>query len=136
MNRVTELITNDVLRTEKNILIFRLLITVGGYVGITLWLNAIRQTASAWCVWFLIGIQIFLFLTIFVVCSLRLRQCGKHAWWLWLPLILSRVSNWEVVVIPVTMIVTLILSELNKNVSKERQHLLPGEEDATDNTQS
>ena len=136
MTRVTELITNEVLRAEKNTFIFRLLITVASYVGITFWLNAIRQTASAWLVWLLIGIQIFIFLTIFVVCSLRLRQCRKHAWWLWLPLILSRVDNWEIVVIPATMIVTLILSELNKNISRERQHLLPVDGDAKDSTPS
>jgi len=132
MNRAIELITKDILRAEKNLFIFRLLITVISYVGITFWLNAIRQTASITFVWVLIGIQIFLFLTIFVGCSLRLRQCQRQAWWLWFPLILSRVNNWEVVLIPTTMIVTLILSEMNRNVSQERQHLLPVEEDATD----
>lgn len=134
MNRVTEMITNEVLRTEKNIFIFRILITLASYVGITYWLNAIRQTASLWFVWLLIGLQIFLFLTIFVVCLLRLRQCRKNTWWLSLPLILSRVDNWEVVIIPATMIVTLVLSELNKIVSEGRQHLLPVNEDASGNT--
>ena len=132
MNHATKVITNEVLRTEKSIFIFRLLFTVVCYVGITFWINTIRQTASLWFVWLLIGIQIFLFCTIFVVCSLRLKQCRKHAWWLLLPLILSRVENWEIVVIPATMIVTLILSQLNGNISKERQHLVPVDEEATD----
>jgi len=129
MNRATEVITNEILRGEKNFFTFRVILTVVGYIGITFWLNAIRQTAAIWFVWLLIGIQFFLFLTIFVVCSLRLRQCCKQTWWLWLPLILSRIENWEVVAIPATIIVTLILSQLNRNVSKEREHLVPTEED-------
>ncbi len=129
MNRATELVKGEVLRAEKNIFLFRLSITVVSYVGITIWLNAIRQTASSWFLWLFIGIQIFLFLTIFVVSSLRLRQCQKPSWWLFLPLILSRINNWEVVAIPATIIVTVILSERNKNVSQERERLLPADQD-------
>lgn len=129
-NEVTEVITNEIIRGEKNLFTFRVIFTVIGYVGITFWLNAIRQTAAIWFVWLLIGVQIFLFLTIFVVCSLRLQQCRKPTWWLLLPLVLSRINDWEIVAIPATIIVTLILSELNRNVSKEREHLVPIEEDA------
>ena len=129
MNRVTEYITRTVLRAEKNSFIFRLLLVIVGYVGITLWLNAIRQVAAIWLVWCLIGLQLFLFITIFVVCSLRLKQCRRHSWWLWLPFALSRVSNWEIVFIPATAAVTLILSELNVNVSEEHLHLLPVEDE-------
>lgn len=130
MNRVTHVITNGILRGEKNLFIFRVIFTVIAYVGITFWLNAIRQTAAIWFVWLPIGIQISLFLTIFVVCSLRLRQCRKPTWWLLLPLLLSRINNWEIVAIPATIIMTLILSELNMNVSKEREHLVPADKDA------
>jgi hypothetical protein len=136
MNRVAELITREVLRAEKNVFIFRLLIAAASYVGITFWLNAIRHTAATWFLWCLIGFQLFLFLSIFVVCSLRLRQCRRHAWWLWFPLLLSRVENWEVVLIPAAAIVTLIMSEVNVHVSEERHHLLPAEKDETDTTPS
>lgn len=119
MNRVTHVITNGILRGEKNLFIFRVIFTVIAYVGITFWF-----------VWLLIGIRISLFLTIFVVCSLRLRQCRKPTWWLLLPLLLSRINNWEIVAIPATIIMTLILSELNMNVSKEREHLVPADKDA------
>jgi hypothetical protein len=136
MNRVAELITREVLRAEKNMFIFRLLVAAASYVGITFWLSAIRQTAATWFLWCLIGLQLFLFLTIFVVCSLRLRQCRRHAWWLWFPLLLSRIENWEVVLIPAAAIVTLIMSEVNVHVSEERQHLLPAEKAETDTTPS
>ncbi len=131
MNRAAEVIKREIMRGEKNKFIFLLLVVALSYVGVTFWLNAIRQTAAIWLVWCLIGLQLFLFLTIFVVCSLRLRQCCQHRWWLWFPLLLSRVNNWEIVFIPAAAIVTLIMSEVNQNVSEERQHLLLAEEDET-----
>ena len=136
MNRATEVITRKVLRAEKNMFIFRVTIAAASYVGITFWLNAIRQTAATWFLWCLVGSQLFLFLTIFVVCSLRLRQCRRHTWWLWFPLLLSRVENWEVVLIPAATIVTLILSEVNVHVSEEGQRLLRSVEDETGTTLS
>jgi hypothetical protein len=130
MNRATEVIKREVLRAEKNMFIFRLLITVASYTGITMWLNAIRQSTSEGILWLLIGVQLFLFLTIFVVSSLRMRQCQTPSWWLWLPLILSRINDWEVVAIPATIIATLIISEKSKHVSQERSHLLPSDDDS------
>ncbi len=69
MNRARELIRCELLRAEKNLFTFRLFLTVASYAGITIWLNAIRQTAATWLLWALIGVQLFLFLTIFVVSS-------------------------------------------------------------------
>ena len=109
--------------------IFGLFITVVSYAGISIWLNAIRQSTAIWMLWLLIGVQLFLFLTIFVVSSLRMRQCRNPSRWLWLPLILSRINNWELVAIPATIIVTLILSEKNKHVLQEQSHLVPSDED-------
>lgn len=129
MNRAAEVITREILRAEKNIFMLRVAVAAGSYLGISLWLNAIRQTVSAWVLWLLVGLQLFLFLTIFVICSLRMRQCQKPRWWLWFPLLLSRINNWEVVAIPATIIVTLVLSERNKYVSQQREHLLASEED-------
>jgi len=128
MNRATEIITREILRAEKNLFIFRLFLTVACYVGITLWLNTVRQTISAWLLWTFIAIQLFLFFTIFVVSYLRLWQCRTPSWWLWIPLILSRINNWEILAIPATLIVMLILSERNKHVSRERAHLFPSDE--------
>jgi hypothetical protein len=135
MNRAIEIITREILRAEKNLFIFRLFLTLACYIGITVWLNAIRQTASTWLLWTLIALQLFIFLTIFVVSSLRLRQCKTPSWWLWLPFILSRINNWEVVAIPATILVMLILSERNKHVSPERQHLLPSDKETDSEVQ-
>jgi hypothetical protein len=132
MSKVHDLITEEVLRTEKNVFIFRFFLAIGGYVGITLWLNAIRQTAALWFVWVLIALQFFFFFSIFVVAAIRAKQCGyRHTWLIFVPLILSRVNNWELVVIPVFVVIMLILSARNRNVSAEHQHLLPSEADSS-----
>lgn len=130
MNRAVEIITREVLRTEKNLFILRMFLTSVGYVGITFWLNAVRQTVAAWLLWTLIAVQWFLFLTIFVVSFLRLRQCRIASWWLLIPLVLSRINDWEILTIPATIIVMLIISERNKHVSQDREHLIPANEDA------
>ena len=134
MSEVNEVIKREVLRTEKNIFIFKLFLVLAGYVGTTLWLNAIRQSAAIWFVWVLIAPQLFLFISIFVVCSMRAKQCGYRYVWLIFILLAcaSRVDNWELVLIPVMAVTMLVLSERNQKVSAERQHLLPVEDDHTD----
>jgi hypothetical protein len=126
MSRVHELLTNEVLRTEHRAFVFRFVLTIAAYVGTAFWLNSIRQTAALWFVWVLIVVQLFFFLTIFVVCSLHLRQCGfRHGWWLpFIPLFLSRVENWEIVVIPALALFMIIFSARNRNVAPENQELL------------
>ncbi len=130
MNRAIEIIRREVLRAEKNQFILRMLLSVVAYIGITLWLNAVRQTLAVWLLWPLIAVQLLLFFTIFVVSFLRLWQCRMASWWLWVPLILSRINDWEILAIPTTIIVMLTISERNKHVSQEREHLIPANEHA------
>ena len=134
MNAAQELIKKEVLRAEKNFFIVRLFLALAAYVGITLWLNAIRQSAALWFVWVLIVLQFFFYFSIFVICLIRAKQCSyQHAFWLFLVLaILSRVNNWELVLIPSMVVIVLILSERNQNISPERQHLLTKENDLTE----
>lgn len=129
--RVNDFIKREVLRAEKNFFIVRLFVVIAGYVGITLWLNAIRQSAALWFVWFLIVLQLFFWASIFVACIMRCRQCGyRYSFWLFsLFAIASRVDNWEIVLIPAIAVIMIVLSERNQRVSSERQHLLQGEGD-------
>jgi len=131
MSEVSDVIKKEVLRTEKNIFIFKLFLVLAAYVGMTLWLNAIRQIAAIWFVWVLIALQLFLFISIFVACAMRAKQCGYRYVWLILVLVAcaSRVDNWELMLIPIMAVAMLILSERNQKVSAERQHLLPREND-------
>lgn len=133
MSKVRDVIINEVLRMEQGAFIWRLLLTIGAYAGMTFWLNAIRQTAATWFVWVLIAVQVFFFISIFVVCSLRGKQCGyRHTWLLLVPLFLSRVNNWEMVVIPALAVIMFILSARNRTVSPEHEHLLPPDSDPSD----
>ena len=119
MSEVNGMIKREVLRAKKNIFIFNLSLVLAGYVGTTLWLNAIRQSAAIWFVWVLIALQFFLFISIFVVCSMRAKQCGHRYRWFWLfPILaLSRVNDWELVLIPALVLTLLVLSERNQRVS-------------------
>lgn len=122
MSAVNELIRREVLREGKTSFIFRLSLVLAGYVGTTLWLNAIRENAALWFVWVLIVLQLFFYFSIFVACSMRARQCGhRHAFWLILVLcIASRVNDWELVLIPAMAVTMLVLSERNQKVSAQR----------------
>jgi len=121
MSAGNELIKREVLRAEKNAFIFRLFLVLAGYVGTTLWLNAIRQNAALWFVWVLIVPQLLLFFSIFVVCSMRANQCGhRHAIWLFCILAAaSRVNDWELVLIPAMVVTMLVLSERNRKASDQ-----------------
>ena len=125
--KANELIKREVLRAEKNTFIFWVFLVLAGYVGTTLWLNAIRQSAALWFVWVLIVLQLLFFFSIFVACLMRAKQCGyRYAFWVFLALaVASRVNNWELVLIPAMAVTMLVLSECNQKVSSERQHLLP-----------
>lgn len=111
----------------------KLLVATFGYVGVTLWLNAIRQTAASSLVWVLIALQLLCFFAIFVVCWGRAQQCGfRHTWLMIVPLILSRINDWEWVILPALVVIMLILSARNRHVSAEHQHLIPNSASAAE----
>ncbi len=116
-NKVSDFIKTEVLKFERNSFVFQILIVVVGYIGITLWLNAIRATASLWFVWALIIIQFILYCSIFSVGYLRSLKCGLNknfGFILFIILaILGRVENWELFIIPVFIIIMLIFSARN-----------------------
>jgi hypothetical protein len=123
-------VSNEVQKMAHGAFVLRLILTIGAYAGVTFLLNAIRQTSEIWFVWVLIAVQLFLFLSIFVVCSMRARECAfRHTWLLFIPLVLSRVNDWEVVVIPVTAVIMCVLSARSRYVSTEYQHLLSPDAD-------
>jgi len=83
-------------------------------------------------VWILIIIQFSLYFWIFVNSYQRSKVLGLNknlAWIIFSILaILGRVNNWELLVIPLLIVVMIIFSARNKNVSDERKHLLPEKE--------
>jgi hypothetical protein len=128
MTSVNNLIERKILRAEKNIFIFTLFVFAAGYVGTTWWLNSLRQNLSTptAILWVLIGVQFFCLISLFVMSSLRAKQCGyRHPGFALISvLILSRINDWELVVLPAFLLIMLILSERNHNVSAERHSWL------------
>ena len=101
-----------------------------GYTIITLLLNAIRPTIPLWFVWVLIVIQFLLYSSIFSFSYNRALVIGlnkQFGFGLFVALsFLGRVSNWELFIIPILLVVMLIVSFLSKNnnLSKKRPELL------------
>ena len=128
-NKAHDFIKGEVLKIDRNAFIFRIIATVIGYAGITFWLNSIRATAPLWFVWVLIIIQFALYFSIFIANYRRAIICGLNkniGLIIFVALaILGRVNDWELVIIPLMVIIMIIVSARAKNVSDERKHLLP-----------
>ena len=122
---VRSLLTDEVLRMERNSFKVRFGVTLGAYVGLTLWLASIRSTAPIWPLWALIAAQWIFFFSIFVVCLGRAKQCAfRHSWLLVVALVLSRVKDWELVILPALALTMLVVSARNRNVAIEHSHML------------
>ena len=102
---------------KRNWFVFRILSILIGYICITLWLNNIRATASLWFVWTLIIIQFILYFLIFSVSYLRSTECGLNKNFGFILFVvlafLGRVNDWELLIIPLLVIIMLIFSTRN-----------------------
>lgn len=127
-NKANDFIKNEVLKIERNSFIFRIIATAIGYTGITFWLNAIRTSASLWFIWILIIIQFTLYFAIFIISYQRAVVCGINKALgiiIFASLaILSRVNDWELIIIPLTVVVMLVVSSSAKKVSDKGKSLL------------
>lgn len=112
-------VKNEWLRMKKTEFFVNMLFVLIGYIGITLWLNAIRANANLWFVWVLIIIQFVLYCLVFSTSYQRFKACGYKRFGI-IPFIvfavLGRVENWELVIIPLLVISMLIISARNKNL--------------------
>jgi hypothetical protein len=128
-NRATTFIKNEILRVERNLFIGRILGGAVGYTGITILLNSIRASVSLWIVWLLIGIQFLLYLSIFVTSLRRSMVCGLNYTLAMIIFgclaILGRVNDWELVIIPSTVLGMIIASGRTKRIPERLKHILP-----------
>ena len=98
-------------QAERRIFAGQLLVATAGYAGTTVFLNAIRRTASLWIVWPLIAVQIILLCAIFLVSFSRARALGvRYPWLVWVAFALTRVADWQLLVIPLHVVVMLAVS--------------------------
>jgi len=128
-NKANNFIKNEVLKIERNSFAIRIVATAIGYAGITFWLNSIRATASLWFIWVLIIIQFALYFSIFIAGHQRAMVYGLNkniSIIIFTALaILGRINDWELAIIPLTIIIMLIFSAKTKNVSDKSKYLLP-----------
>ena len=124
-----DFLTGEVLKMENRLFLGKLFGSAIGYALITLWLNSIRATASLWIVWVLIAIQFILYFSIFITGYQRSKVFGLNstlALIIFVALaVLGRVNDWELVLIPLLVVVMLIFSFTNKKVSERGQAMLP-----------
>lgn len=122
---------NEILIQERNIFLFKFLSSVILYVLVTLWLNSIRATAPIWFVWVLIVIQFTFYFSIFIVSFRYSKVCGLNkniSYFLFVALtVLGRVNDWELLIIPLLMLIMFITALKNKNLSDKGISMLPGD---------
>jgi hypothetical protein len=115
-----EFVKGEYFKIDRNGFIFRILITVVAYAGLTFWLNAVRATSSLWFVWVLIVTQFVLYFLIFSISYGRAKAIGFKKFGI-IPFIilagLGRIVGLEVVIIPLLVITMIVLSSRRKNIS-------------------
>lgn len=128
-NKVNDFLKNEVLKMENRMFWAKIIGSSIGYLVITLWLNSIRATASLWFVWTLIIIQFALYFSVFIAGYRRAIVCGLNkniGLIIFIALaILGRVNDWELAIIPLTVVIMLVVSMKAKNVSVKGKTLLP-----------
>ena len=127
-NKTKDFIKTEILKAERSLFLGKIISIFIGYVGITLWLNAIRATAWLWFVWVLIVIQFLLYFSIFFLNYTRALVIGlnKKLGFIFFVIlaVLGRINNWELFIIPLLLVVMFIFSAKNNNVSDEKKYLL------------
>ena len=128
-NKAHEFIKGEIIKMERNSFFVRIIAATIAYAGITYWLNAIRADAQLWFVWLLIIVQFALYFSIFIASYRRAIVFGFNkniSFIIFVALaVLGRVDDWELVVIPLTVIGMLIISARAKNVSDKGKAILP-----------
>ena len=123
-NKTTsDFLNKEVLKIENRLFWSRILGSSIGYLLMTLWLNSIRVTASLWIVWVLIIVQFAIYFSIFITSYQRSKVFGLNkniSLVLFIALaVFGRVNDWEIVIIPLLVIVMLVFSVMNKKVSEK-----------------
>lgn len=122
-----------VLKQERNTFLFKLIVYVILYVIFTFWLNSIRTTAAIWFVWVLIIIQFTFYFSIFIVSFRYSKIYGLNSNFgsiLFIILaVLGRINDWELLIIPLLLIVMTVCAFKNKNISDRAVSMLPNNSD-------
>jgi hypothetical protein len=111
------------LEMERRNFSFNLIAVLVLYTGVACWF---RSEPS----WILGGGMLILWAMFFQVAFKRLVDMGvRHAWLLAIPTLVSRINNWEIVILPVVAIGMLIASARTKHLPRQYDDLIIGMQD-------
>lgn len=120
-NEISNFVKTEMLRIKKVSFAVNIIIIVVGYFFITLWLNKIRAVAPSWLLWVLIITQLILYFLIFFVSYKRSKELGFNKDTGFIVFILlatmGRINDWEVLLIPLLVIVILMFPMIKKKIS-------------------
>lgn len=130
-HKPSSVVIDLMIENERNVFSMKLIFRSLGYLLITMLLNYIRKDYSLWIVWPLIIIQFSLYFSIFILCFSRVKVIGLNKYIAFFLLIvltfIGRIENFEIIVIPLMMIIMLIVSYRNKRLSEESKLNLKNE---------
>lgn len=123
----------EVLKSERTFFFYSQILNIVIYVLLTVFLNSIRKTASLWIVWPLIIVQLLFYLFIFLRNYERANTCGLNSTLSAIIfgglIVLGRIGNLEVLVIPIMTIVVILYSNKTKNLPLNKKHLFQQHEE-------
>jgi len=118
---------NEVLQSERNFFFYSQIANIVIYILVTILLNSIRETASLWLIWPLIAIQLLFYLFIFLRNYERANICGFNSTVSAIVfgglIVFGRVSDLEVIIIPLMTMVVMFYSNKTKNLPLNKKHL-------------
>jgi hypothetical protein len=118
-----DFIKNEYRKIENRLFLSRIIGYPVAYLLVTLWLNSIRETASLTFVWILIIIQFAFYFSIFITSYKRSNILGFNknitSYIFIILTFLGRINNWELIVIPILVLVMIIISSKSINMSKK-----------------
>lgn len=84
------------------------------YVAVTYWLDSVRSTAPSWLLWTLILVQFALYVSYFIKSHNFAIVRGFNQYISLVVFVilacLGRVNDWEIVIIPLAVIIALVVS--------------------------
>ena len=110
------------LRKEKSFFIFKTVITILIYIGLSKW-HSTGRTTPGLLAWILAISQILCYFLIFEISYKRFKELGykKIAWMIIILAFVGRVEDWEIIVIPSLVIVMLIFTFINNTLSLKQK---------------
>ncbi len=118
-NKTTEgFIRKEINKLTRTDFVFRIIFNILLYVGVTFWLNSIREHASLWLVWPLIIVQLLLFFWIFTKGYMYMVSKGLNksvAFTITIIFaVLGRINDWEILAMPCFILISLLIHRKTK----------------------